>query len=224
MGGGRADLDTVTVGGTLNYTGIRHRVPYRNPIVVATKVIAALEEWFPEYTARHTDGFVSPQGSIGAIRAGGPDLSAFVPPTCELYLDIRVSPRSSPAEVSTELEALLARLRDENPDLDVRSEMTVAIDGTATPEDSWIVQSLVRAWEAQEGRPHQAATGTSGATDAAILRAHGIETARIGPPPPRTPSPYPGFSMGAADLEASRPSSRCCSTQSSTPSRVRAPS
>jgi acetylornithine deacetylase/succinyl-diaminopimelate desuccinylase-like protein len=193
---------TITVGGTLNYTGIRHRVPYRNPIVAATKVIEALEGWFPEYTARHTDGVVSPQASIGAIRAGGGDLSAFVPPTCDLFVDIRVSPRSSPAEVRLELEELLGRVRAENPDLDVRSEMTVAVDGTATREDSWIVQSLVRAWEAQEGRPHQPATGTSGATDAAILRGHGIETARIGPPQPKTPSPYPGFSMGVADLDS----------------------
>lgn len=192
---------TVTIRGTLNYTGIRHRVPYRNPIVAAAGVIDALEAWFPQYTARHTDGLVSPQGSIGAIRAGGAELSAFVPPTCDLYLDIRVSPRSSPREVRAELEALLAQVRADNPDFEIDSEMTVAIDGTATPEASWIVQSLIRAWEAREGRPHEPARGTSGATDAAILRAHGIETARIGPPPPKTPSPYPGFSMGVADLE-----------------------
>jgi hypothetical protein len=80
--------------------------------------------------------------------------------------------------------------------------MTVAIDGTATSPDSWIVRSLVRAWEAREGKRHQAATGTSGATDVAILRGHGIPTARIGPPPPRTPNPYRGFSMGVADLES----------------------
>jgi hypothetical protein len=80
--------------------------------------------------------------------------------------------------------------------------MTVGIPGTSTPEGSWIVQSLIRAWESQEGRTHEPARGTSGATDAAILRGHGIDTARIGPPPPTTPSPYPGFSMGVADLES----------------------
>lgn len=193
---------TVTIRGALNYTGIRHRVPYRNPIVAAARVIDALEAWFADYAARHTEGYVSPQGSIGAIKAGGPDLSAFVPPTCHLYLDVRVGPQSSPAAVQAELEELVGRLRTELPDFELGTEMTVAIDGTATSPDSWIVRSLVRAWEAREGRPHQAATGTSGATDVAILRAHGIATARIGPPPPRTPSPYPGFSMGVADLES----------------------
>jgi acetylornithine deacetylase/succinyl-diaminopimelate desuccinylase-like protein len=193
---------TVTIRGALNYTGIRHRLPYRNPIVAAAHVIDALEAWFAEYSSRHTAGYVSPQGSIGAIRAGGPDLSAFVPSTCELYLDIRVGPRSSPSAVRAELDKLVERLRTELPEFELETEMTVAIDGTSTSPDSWIVRSLIRAWEEREGRPHQAATGTSGATDVAILRGHGIDTARIGPPPPKTPNPYQGFSMGMADLES----------------------
>lgn len=191
---------TITIRGGLNYAGIRHRLPYHNPIVAAARVIEALERWFPDYTARHTDGLVAPQGSIGAIRAGGADLTAFVPPTCELNLDIRVSPRSSAAEVRGELEALLDEVRAANLDFEITSAMTVAIEGTSTLEASWIVQSLIRAWEAQEGRAHEPGRGTSGATDAAILRGHGIETARIGPPPARTPSPYQGFSMGVADV------------------------
>src|SRR5579859_2285820 len=60
----------VAVRGTLNYTGIRHIVPYKNPIVEAAKVIQGLEEWFPQYSARHTTGLVAPQGSIGAIEGG----------------------------------------------------------------------------------------------------------------------------------------------------------
>jgi acetylornithine deacetylase/succinyl-diaminopimelate desuccinylase-like protein len=193
---------TITIRGTLNYTGIRHRVPYRNPIIAAATVIEALEAWFPEYTARHTETYVSPQGSISAIRAGGPDLSAYIPPVCELYVDLRVGPRSSPAVARAELEAFIDELRPALPEFELSSEMTVAIAGTATPESSWIVRSLVRAWEDQEGRAHQAATGTSGATDVAILRGHGIDTARIGPPASKTPSPYPGFSMGVADPES----------------------
>ena len=193
---------TVTVRGALNYTGIRHRVPYRNPIVAAARVIDALEGWFADYAARHTEGFVSPQGSIGAIRAGGEDLSAFVPPTCHLYLDVRLGPRQTSREVKAELDALLEELGPRLPEFGLESEMTVSVEGTATSADSWIVRSLVRAWEAREGRAHEPARGTSGATDVAILRGHGIDTARLGPPQPRTPSPYPGFSMGVADLEA----------------------
>jgi acetylornithine deacetylase/succinyl-diaminopimelate desuccinylase-like protein len=193
---------TITIRGTLNYAGIRHRVPYRNPIIAAAAVIQALEAWLPGYTARHTETYVSPQGSIDAIRAGGADLSAYVPPVCELFLDLRVGPRSSPAEAKAELDAFIDELRPTLPEFELSSEMTVAVAGTATPESSWIVRSLVRAWEDHEGRPHQPATGTSGATDVAILRGHGIDTARIGPPASKSPSPYPGFSMGVADPES----------------------
>ncbi len=62
----------VRVRGRLGYTGIRHIVPYKNPIVDAAQVIAGLEAWFPRYSARHTSGLVAPQGSIGAIQGGWP--------------------------------------------------------------------------------------------------------------------------------------------------------
>jgi acetylornithine deacetylase/succinyl-diaminopimelate desuccinylase-like protein len=192
---------TVTVRGVRNYTGIRHKTPYRNPILESRAVIDRLETWFADYAERYTSGLVSPQGSINAIRAGSGDLSAFIPETCELFLDVRVSPRSSPEQVEAELQAVIDELRAERG-VDISTEMTVAVPGTHTPPESWIIQSAIRAWEAQEGRPHQLAVKTSGATDADILRAHGIPTARIGPPPAATPSPYPGFSMGVADVES----------------------
>jgi acetylornithine deacetylase/succinyl-diaminopimelate desuccinylase-like protein len=192
---------TVTVHGVRNYTGIRHKTPYKNPILEARAVIDRLETWFADYAERHTSGLVSPQGSINAIRGGSGDLSAFIPETCELFLDVRVSPRSSPEAVQAELQAVLDELKTERG-VDITTEMTVAVPGTHTPPESWIVQSAIRAWEEQEGRPHQIAPRTSGATDADILRGHGIPTARLGPPPASTPSPYPGFSMGVADVES----------------------
>jgi succinyl-diaminopimelate desuccinylase len=45
-------------------------------------------------------------------------------------------------------------------------------------------------------------TGTSGATDANILRAAGVPTARIGMPPVEPPADLRGFSMGVADPKA----------------------
>ena len=75
-----------------------------------------------------------------------------------------------------------------HPDLDVRWEMVLAIPGTSTPPDTWIVQSCARAWEAIEKRPHTSAQLTSGATDANILRNRGIPTARIGMPKLSSPT------------------------------------
>jgi hypothetical protein len=60
--------------------------------------------------------------------------------------------------------------------------MILSIPGTATPPENWIIQSTIRAWQAVASRPHQVLTNTSGATDANILRARGIPTARVGMP------------------------------------------
>jgi acetylornithine deacetylase/succinyl-diaminopimelate desuccinylase-like protein len=192
----------VRVHGRLGYTGIRHVVPYKNPIVDAASVIAGLEDWFPRYSARHTSGLVSPQGSIGAIRGGWPHKPAFVPAATDLYVDIRVSPRSNPLEVKRELGEALADIQARQPGLELEHEMILSIPGTHTDPRNWIVQSLMRAWERREGRPQTPITGTSGATDAAILRGRGIPTARLGLP--RTPPlpDYPGFSMGATTTDA----------------------
>ncbi|MEU8802700.1 hypothetical protein [Spirillospora sp. NPDC048819] len=43
-------------------------------------------------------------------------------------------------------------------------------------------RNAVRAWEAASGRPHRAVPDNSGATDAKLLRARGMPTARVGMP------------------------------------------
>ena len=89
----------VRVRGTLGYTGVRQLLPYQNPIVDAARLLQGLEAWFPTYTAVNTSGCVAPQGAIGAVRGGWPERAAFTPATCELWIDLRVSPRTPIAEV-----------------------------------------------------------------------------------------------------------------------------
>jgi acetylornithine deacetylase/succinyl-diaminopimelate desuccinylase-like protein len=199
----------IQVKGTLNYTGIRHVMPYTNPIVEMTKVIAGLEAWFPQYSARNTSGLVAPQGSIGAIEGGWTYKPAFVPTACNLYVDLRVSPRTDPMEVKHQLGQALWDIQAANPGLELEYEMLLAIPGTHTDPRHWIVQSLMRAWESREGRPHEVRGGTSGATDAAILRGRGIPTARLGLPRAQAPAAYQGFSMGVANIPALQRLTEC---------------
>lgn len=191
----------ITVHGKLNYTGQRHRLAHVNPIVEMAKVIQGLERWFPEYTAANTSGLVAPQGSIGAIEGGWPHKPAFVPAACNLYIDLRLSPRSGPAASRQQLLAALDRIRRESPGLNVDCEMILAVPGASTSPDNWIIRSSVHAWEAVTGKRHVPRTSTSGATDANILRGRGIPTARVGMPPPREKAPYDGtFSMGVVEV------------------------
>jgi acetylornithine deacetylase/succinyl-diaminopimelate desuccinylase-like protein len=170
----------VRVRGNFSYVGSRHRMPYRNAIDHAGRVINALERWFPEYAARHTDGLVAPQGIVASIEAGWPRMASVTPAVCRFMVDLRTSPRSTPSDVRREFAAQLDVIATANPDIDVDWDMVLVIPGTHTPEDAAVVRAAKAAWEAITGRAHEPIIANSGATDANILRNRGIPTARIG--------------------------------------------
>jgi acetylornithine deacetylase/succinyl-diaminopimelate desuccinylase-like protein len=170
----------VRVRGTFSYVGSRHRMPYRNPIVHAATVISELETWFPRYAERHTDGLVAPQGIIASVEGGWPRLAAATSALCRFTVDLRTSPRSTPADVRREFGAAMDEILARHPQLDVDWSMVLSIPGTHTPEEAWVVQAAMVAWEELAGRPHEPIVANSGATDANILRGRGLSTARIG--------------------------------------------
>ena len=172
----------VIVRGDLNYTGVRHVVAGRNPIVHAARVIGLLEEWFSQYTNENSSGLVAPQGSINAIQGGWPHKPAFTPAACHFYVDLRVSPRVSPMDAKRQFAAAIGSIVQANPELAIDWEMILSIPGSFTDPSNWIIQSCVRAWEFVEKQKHKPRSGTSGATDANILRGAGIPTARLGMP------------------------------------------
>jgi acetylornithine deacetylase/succinyl-diaminopimelate desuccinylase-like protein len=170
----------VTVHGTHTYVGSRHRLPYRNAIVDAGRVAERLDEWFVTYAARHTDGLVAPQGVVACIEGGWPRMAAVTPAACRIRADVRLSPRTPPMVAKREFAAAIADIRSALPDVEISWRPLLAIPGASTDPDSWVCRSAIAAWEVVAGRPHVAVTGTSGATDANILRGRGIPTARIG--------------------------------------------
>jgi len=193
----------VRVKGILGYAGTRHVVKHRNPIVDATKVVEELEAWFPEYTARNTLNTVGPQGSIGCIRSGWPNKPTFIPEACDIYIDLRLSPRADPVSVKRQFAEAVAGIKTRNEEIDLEWEMILAVPGSHTDENSWIVQSTIRAWKEMSGEAFSPSVGGSGATEANILRTWGVPTARIGLPPPPQPLPHSGmFSMGEVHVDS----------------------
>lgn len=191
----------LTVHGAFSYSGIPRRT--RNAVVDAATVITRLTAWFPEYTLRHTSGAVAPLGTVAAVAGGWPEKPAFLSDTCALYLDLRLSPRTTVAEAVSELEAALDAIRADNPGLTVTSKLLVAVPGTSTASDNWIITSSIAAWEATYRKPHVFRTGTSGATDADILRGHGVPTARVGTAALGPDAPFAGlFSMSVVSIDA----------------------
>lgn len=171
----------ITVPGIHTYVGSRHRLPYRNPIVSAAEVVTRLEAWLADYPARHRTATAAPQGVIGSIASGWERMLAVTPATCRIRLDVRITPQTRPIDLKRELAEYVARLSGEL-NLDLGVEMVLSIPGTHTPPEAPIVRTAIEAWEATSGRPHEPVPDNSGATDANILRARGIPTARVGMP------------------------------------------
>jgi len=98
-----------------------------------------------------------------------------------------------------------------HPDLRVEWEMILSIPGSFTDPNNWIVRSCVRAWEFVEQKKHSPRTGTSGATDANILRAAGVPTARLGMPRLMAPSgeQRSGFSMDKSNIAGMKQLTKC---------------
>lgn len=182
----------VTVKGTLGYAGVPRGTPgFRSSIVPAAEFILALEKWLPEYTARNTSGVVRPDGWISALRSGWPERPAFPSAATEIYFDVRINPRTSPAEVKSQFADFMVQIKGDMPDLDVEWEMYGSVAGGTTDPENWVIQSARRGWEKIEEKAYQKPDLLGGQTDGAALRRLGIPTARIGWPWPADGSPEP---------------------------------
>ncbi len=171
----------LTVHGTHTYVGSRHRLPYRNPHVDAAELVLHLEKWFVEYAEAHTDGLVAPQGIVAHVQGGWERMLAVTPAAVHVDIDLRLSPRTTPAQAGRELRATVAEFSARTgARIDVTP--TVAIPGSHTSPESYVVRSTVAAYESVAGSAHESVLGMSGATDANILRNRGIPTARVGMP------------------------------------------
>ena len=186
----------ITVRGTHTYVGAKHRIPYRNPIADAARVVLHLEEWF----AKRTDqtGSLEPQAMVASIHSGWERTAAFLPAVASLRVDQRLLPDTSPLDAHRALVAELSTLID----VDLSAELVLAIPGSRTPLDHWICAAGRRAWEEIEQRQHVKPTGQSGATDANILRNRGIPTMRIGLPKVMVEGQELGFAEGMNTVDA----------------------
>jgi acetylornithine deacetylase/succinyl-diaminopimelate desuccinylase-like protein len=191
---GLAWIDVV-VQGTHTYVGARHRIPYRNAVADAARVVVALEDEFMDAT-RGGAGTLEPQAMVSSLVGGWDRMPAFLPASARLRCDIRVLPGETAAVGLARVGRVLEQLRAKDPDLDARAEITLDIAGSHTAIDHWICDSARKAWELTDGRPHESPTRQSGSTDANILRNAGVPTARIGLPKVHVNGAELGFAEG----------------------------
>lgn len=175
----------VSVYGTFGYAGITRGTPgFRSSIVPAATVIQEIEEWLPQYTARNVSGTVLPEGWIAAVRSGDPEKPTFPSATTEIYLDVRITPRTSPAEVRHQFAEMIDGIRRRHPDFELEWEMYGSLPGGTTDPSNWIVQSCQRGWEIEESQPYVETPYQAGQTDGAMIRRLGVPAVRVGYPWP----------------------------------------
>lgn len=178
--------------GTLGYAGVPHNLPsFRSSVIPAATVIQELQAWILDYTERNTSGVIKPHGWIAGVRGGDVERPAFPSAVTEIFFDVRVNPRVSPASVKAQFADFVEDLRKRFPDLDLDWEQYGSVPGGTTDPDNWIIQSCKRGWEHIEQRPHGTPDYLAGQTDGAALRRYGVPTARIGWPWPATGAPLP---------------------------------
>jgi len=180
------------VKGTLGYAGVPHDIPgFRSSVVPAATVIQELQQWILAYAERNTSGVIQPHGWIAGVRGGQVERPAFPSAVTEIFLDVRVNPRVSPASVKAQFAEFVEDLKARFPELDLDWEQYGSVPGGTTDPENWIIQSCKRGWEHIEQRPHGMPDMLAGQTDGAALRRYGVPTARIGWPWPATGAPLP---------------------------------
>lgn len=178
--------------GSYGYAGVPRGTPgFRSSITPLSVVVPELEQWLIDYAERNQSGVVKPHGWIAGVRSGSPERPSFPSAVTEIFFDVRINPRTSPAAVKAQFAQFAADLAARHPDIKLDWEMYGSTPGGTTDQQNWIIQSARRAWEAVEGRPHPEPEPLGGQTDGAALRRFGVPTARIGWPWPPAGSPLP---------------------------------
>ena len=186
---------TVRVTGIHTYVGSRHLLAYRNAIADAAELMLEVEAWIEDWAETRSDEFNRPQGIVASVNGGDPSAVAFTGCTCEFTVDLRIPPGVDADTAERDLSGRVSR-RAAAIGAQATVTRTVAIPGTRTDPSEPIVQAAIEAFQAETGRQHQPIRGLSGATDANILRANGIPTARVGLPKVSKPGVDVDFQYG----------------------------
>lgn len=113
----------------------------------------------------------------GTIRGGTAE--SVYPDHCELVLERRTLPSETADDAVAEFQRYLDALVDADPEVKGRLEMTLTRPGTEVPQDSTLVQGLLRAGEAHDVEPR--VEGMTAWVDAAYLNEVGIPAVCYGP-------------------------------------------
>ena len=152
----------------LGIDAIRHAALY----------VSALDDYGEQLTSRPAHPLLK-HGSVHAGTIQGGSAASVYPDACEVVLERRTMPGERPEEVVQEFQRILDELSEREGDLSASLELMLERPGTEVPEDSRLVQGLLKAGQ-EHGIP-PAVEGMTAWVDAALLNEIGIPAVCYGP-------------------------------------------
>jgi acetylornithine deacetylase len=148
-------------------------------VVHMGRVLGAIERLDAEVLGARSHPLLGRPSIHASVISGGEGPSTY-PPSCTLVVERRTLPAESPADVRSELSAMLARLSAADPSFRGTLEVTLARPGLEVDPDAAIVRALDGAARRRMGRVPEH-VGMSPWFDAAVLAQAGIPTVIFGP-------------------------------------------
>ena len=152
----------------LGIDAIRHAALY----------VSALDDYGEQLTSRPAHPLLK-YGSVHAGTIQGGSAASVYPDACEIVLERRTMPGERPEKVLQEFQRILDELSEREGDVSASLEQTLERPGTEVPEDSRLVQGLLKAGQ-EHGIP-PAVEGMTAWVDAALLNEIGIPAVCYGP-------------------------------------------
>lgn len=146
----------ISTSGRALYTPFTRRVSdpreSDNAIIKMTKIVEALERWGAEYEEKNIYSFgggeIRPKVSIGAIAGGAPFRASNSPPSCSIYVDVRIPPNRLPIEIQREMTAAL-----QDADIDYSMELFVSQRGYEHTDVEPLVDAVRESHRLVRGTP-----------------------------------------------------------------------
>lgn len=171
----------------LTTRGVTQHASYRqfgvDAIEKMESVLPRVREWEAEYQAKFKHDLVVPRVNIGAIEGGVPKNPPLVANFCHAYVDVMLVPGTNVLEVKHEIQRLVRRLNDSDPDLGLEMELYMTSRGYEVPYDAPIATTARNAHRLVTGgdpdEPEPARFGVS--SDNWVFSEMGAEGITYGP-------------------------------------------
>lgn len=132
----------------LTTRGVTQHASYRqfgvDAIEKMESVLPRIREWEAEYQAMFKHDLVVPRVNVGAIEGGVPNNPQLVANFCHAYMDVMLVPGTNVLEVKHEIQRLVRRLNEADPDLGLEMEIYMTSRGYEVAHDSRVATTARR--------------------------------------------------------------------------------